>query len=67
MKTDWTLYIYRRDRRCKTGERLFSITVWPGLDRDGINRTVNELYPLYRATQGWRMEAHPRIEQGVTA
>jgi hypothetical protein len=40
MKTDWTLYIYRRDRRYKTGERLFSITVWPGLDRDGINRTV---------------------------
>ena len=62
MKTDWTLYIYRRDRRCKTGERLFSITVWPSLDRDGINRTVNELYPRYQATQGWRMEAHPRIE-----
>lgn len=62
MKTDWTLYIYRRDRRYKTGERLCSITVWPGLDRSGINRTVNELYPLYPATQGWRMEALAKIE-----
>ena len=29
MKQDYTMYIYRADRRCKTGERLFSTTVWP--------------------------------------
>ena len=62
MKQDWTLYIYKRDRRTKSGERLFSTTVWPGLDRDGINRTVTELYPLYKATDGWRMEAVPSMK-----
>jgi hypothetical protein len=62
MKQDWTLYIYKRDRRTKSGERLFSTTVWTGLDRDGINRTVTELYPLYKATDGWRMEAVPSMK-----
>jgi len=59
MKQDYTLYIYRRDQRYKAGERLFSTTVWPAMDRDGMNRTVTELYPLYKATEGWRMEFHP--------
>jgi hypothetical protein len=59
MKQDYTLYIYKRDRRYKAGERLFSTTVWPAMDRDGMRRTVVELYPLYKATEGWRMEFHP--------
>jgi hypothetical protein len=59
MKQDYTLYIYRADRRRKTGERLFSTTVWPAQDRDSMNRVVTELYPLYKATEGWRMEFHP--------
>jgi hypothetical protein len=59
MKQDYTLYIYKRDQRYKAGERLFSTTVWPAMDRDGMNRTVVELYPLYKATEGWRMEFHP--------
>ena len=28
MKQDYTMYIYKADRRTKTGERLFSTTVW---------------------------------------
>jgi hypothetical protein len=59
MKQDYTLYIYKRDQRYKAGERLFSTTVWPAMDRDSMNRTVVELYPLYKATEGWRMEFHP--------
>jgi hypothetical protein len=59
MKQDYTLYIYKRDQRYKAGERLFSTTVWPAMDHDGMNRTVVELYPLYKATEGWRMEFHP--------
>ena len=28
----YTLYIYKADKRTNTGERLYSTTVWPGLD-----------------------------------
>jgi len=59
MKQDYTLYIYKRDQRYKAGERLFSTTVWPAQDEAGMKRTVNELYPLYKATDGFRMEFHP--------
>jgi hypothetical protein len=52
----YTLYIYKRDRRTRTGERLFSTTVWPARDDNEMRRTVAELYPLYKATEGWRME-----------
>ena len=59
MKQDYTVYIYKADRRCKTGERLFSTTVWPNRDADTMRRECNELYDLYPATQGWRFEYHP--------
>jgi len=62
MKQEYTLYIYKRDRRCKAGERLVSTTYWPNQNYDGMNRTVAELYPLYRATDGFRMEFHPRMK-----
>ncbi len=55
----YTLYIYKRDRRCKAGERLFSTTVWPVRDDNAMRRTINELYPLYKATDGFRMEYVP--------
>ena len=62
MKQDWTLYIYKRDSRYKAGERLFSTTVWTGQDEEGMKRTVNELYPLYKATDGFRMEFLPAMK-----
>jgi hypothetical protein len=43
MKQNWTLYIYKLDRRTKTGERLFSTTVWTDRDAVGMQREVNEL------------------------
>jgi len=43
MKQDWTLYIYKLDRRTKTGERLFSTTVWTDRTEAGMKREVNEL------------------------
>ncbi len=63
MKQDYTLYIYKRDRRCKAGERLFSTTVWPAMDKEGMNRTIVELYPLYKATDGFRMEYVPTMKR----
>ena len=59
MKQDYTMYIYKRDGRTKTGERLFSTTVWAGRDEATMRRECNELYDLYPATQGWRMEYFP--------
>ena len=58
----YTLYIYKRDRRYKAGERLFSTTVWPVKDDQAMRRTINELYPLYKATEGWRMEYVPTMK-----
>ena len=60
MKQNWTLYIYKLDRRCKTGERLFSTTVWQGRDREAMEREVRELLlsGLYTADQ-FRFEYVP--------
>jgi hypothetical protein len=43
MKQTYTMYIYKLDRRCKTGERLVSTTVWRDRDEAGMKREVNEL------------------------
>lgn len=60
MRQDYTMYIYKLDRRCKTGERLFSTTVWTGRDEAGMEREVNELLMsgLYPASQ-FRFEYYP--------
>ena len=62
MKQDYTMYIYKRDRRTKSGERLFSTTVWAGRDADTMRREGNELYDLYPATLGWRFECVPTMK-----
>lgn len=58
-KQNWTMYIYKRDRRCKTGESLFSTTVWRNRDAATMRRECNELYELYPATKGFRFECLP--------
>jgi len=61
MKQDYTMYIYRQDRRCRTGERLYSTTVWQGRDDNGMRREVAELFNLYNPDAGWRFEWFPRM------
>ena len=51
MKTNWTMYIYKTDKRKKTGERLVSTTVWCDRDDAGMQREVNELYEMWPRTQ----------------
>jgi hypothetical protein len=58
MKQTWTMRIYRRDRRCRTGQRLFGVTVWHGRDRPAMQREVQELAHLYPASQ-FRLEFCP--------
>lgn len=58
-RQDYVMYIYKKDRRCKSGERLFSTTVWAGRTYEGMRREGNELYDLYPSNRGWRFEYHP--------
>jgi len=62
MKQDYTMYIYKTDRRTKSGERLISTTVWRDRDAESMKRECNELYDLYPATKGWRFECHPTMK-----
>jgi hypothetical protein len=62
MKQDYTMYIYKRDGRTKTGERLFSTTVWTGQDDNGMRREVAELFDLYPPSKGWRFEFVPTMK-----
>ena len=57
MKQDHTLYIYKADKRCKSGERLLSTTVWQHRDSAEMAREVRELqYSTWPKSQGYRME-----------
>ena len=53
MKQDYTMYIYKLDRRYKTGERLFSTTVWTYRDEGTMARECRELQltGLYPASE----------------
>lgn len=62
MKQDYTLYIYKADKRCKTGERLYSTTVWTGQDDNGMRRTVADLFPLYNPADGFRFDWTPAMK-----
>jgi hypothetical protein len=60
MKQNWTLYIWKRDRRTKTGERLFSTTVWSDRTVDTMDNEMRGLRAqLYPTLEGWRLEAVP--------
>jgi hypothetical protein len=54
MKQNWTMYIYKTDKRTKTGERLVSTTVWQDRDEASIQRECREV-----SGQGFRAEAFP--------
>jgi hypothetical protein len=60
MKQNWTMYIWKLDRRTKSGERLFSTTVWTGRDAEAMDREVQELFlsGLYTVDQ-FRVEVVP--------
>jgi hypothetical protein len=63
MKQDYTMRIYKLDRRTKSGERLLSTTVWTGRDEAGMQREVNELLMsgLYPVSQ-FRFEYYPTLK-----
>ena len=63
---NFTVYIYKNDRRCKSGERLVSTTVWERRDVASMEREVRELlltglYPV----SDFRIEFFP-VTQDLT-
>lgn len=63
MKQTHTMYIYKQDRRTKTGERLVSTTVWQNRDAAEMAREVRELqYSLWPVGQGYRIEFVPTMK-----
>ena len=62
MKQDYTMYIYKADRRCKSGERAVSTTVWRNRDAAEMRREVRELqYELWPVSRGFRIEFRPTM------
>jgi hypothetical protein len=61
-RQDFTMYIYKADKRTKKGERSVSTTVWRNRDEAEMKREVRELqYELYPVSKGFRIEFHPTM------
>lgn len=61
MKMSWTVFIYKKDARTKTGERAFSTTIWMDRDRECMEREVSELLHLYPKSH-FRIEYFPQFK-----
>ena len=59
MRQDYTVYIYKTDRRTRSGERLFSTTVWRDQTADSMQREVNELHLHHYPRSQFRIEYNP--------
>lgn len=56
-RKDWTLRVYKRDLRCKSGERKVNEYHYNDWTQDQMAEEVRDLRnTLYRAEQGWRLE-----------
>jgi len=62
MKQSYTMYIYKRDRRKKSGERIVSTTVWQDRTDEGMKRECGELSGMYPAKRGYRFEYVPTMK-----
>ena len=61
MNQDYTMFVYRKDNRYKTGERLFFTRVYKDTDDIGMQEVVNDLRVVYPPSGGWRCEYHPKM------
>ncbi len=62
MRQDYTVYVYKRDGRTKSGERAISTTVWKDMTEADMRCVGNELYETHPATLGYRFEYHPTMQ-----
>jgi hypothetical protein len=61
-KMTHTVYVWKADRRSKTGLRLVSTTVWK--DRDALT-VLREVEPLYPKSMGYTVEVVPTMKTVV--
>ena len=61
-KQDYTMYIYKADKRTKSGERLVSTTVWRDRDDNGMRREVANLFDTYSPEAGYRFDWVPSMK-----
>ena len=61
MKQNYTMYIYKADKRKKSGERLVFTYVLEGRDDNGMRREVAELFEPYPPSKGYRFEWFPSM------
>jgi hypothetical protein len=62
MKQNYTLYVYKTDRRYKSDERAVMTTVMPDMTEELMAKTVavlGEFDGLYPTWKGYRMEYFP--------
>lgn len=60
MKQNWTMYIYKADKRKKSGERVVSTTVWTDRTQETMDNEVRGLRAqLYPTLAGFRIEVVP--------
>ena len=57
-KTNHTAYVWKTDRRTKSGERLVSTTVWTHRDVFTVIREVEAVWPA----KGYRVEVVPTMK-----
>ena len=50
----YTIEIYKTDKRTKEGQRLIGKYDYDRKDRASMEREVNELYPTYKAKEGYK-------------
>ena len=62
MKQNYTMYIYKADKRKKTGERLVYTYVIENRDDNGMRREVAELFEPYPPSKGYRFEWFPTMK-----
>ena len=54
----FTLEIYKKDARKKTGGRLVGKYDYDRKDSAAMEREINALYPTYKKADGYRVEIH---------
>jgi len=60
-RKDWTLRVYKADRRCKTGERQVNTYLYSNWTASQMAAEVQGLRrDLYRNADGWRLDFVPR-------
>lgn len=63
MTQDWTMYVYRADRRKKSGERLVTTQVLKDLTEDQVREQSAQLFDAQEVKTGFRIECFPSMKQ----